>query len=98
MHKISIAAITMLAAAIAPGVGREPNTGVKVGNPRAGITLSEKMSRAARGGQLLQWFSTHPSSATRIDTIKNNLKDVMPLYEQATAALGCLITHTYPQK
>jgi len=54
--------------------------------------------RAARGGQLLQWFSTHPSSATRIDTIKNNLKDVMPLYEQATAALGCLITHTYPQK
>jgi len=30
-------------------VGREPNTGVKVGNPRAGITLSEKMSRAATG-------------------------------------------------
>src|SRR5262245_46089242 len=56
-------------------------------DPRAGVTLWEKMSRAARGGQPLQWFSTHPSSAARIDTIKNSLKDVMPLYERAKAAL-----------
>jgi predicted Zn-dependent protease len=56
-------------------------------DPRAGITLWEKMSRASQG-QPLEWFSTHPSSSTRIDAIKTNLKDVMPLYEAAKAKRG----------
>ena len=51
-------------------------------DPRAGITLWQKMSKAAKGAPP-QWLSTHPSGKTRIKTIKDNLKDVMPLYERA---------------
>jgi predicted Zn-dependent protease len=54
-------------------------------DPRAGITLWQKMSKAA-GGAPPQWLSTHPSGTTRIKTFRNNLKDVMPLYERARAA------------
>jgi predicted Zn-dependent protease len=54
-------------------------------DPRAGITLWQKMSRAA-GGTPPQWLSTHPSGQTRIRTFRNNLKDVMPLYESARGA------------
>ena len=53
-------------------------------DPRAGISLWEKMSRVGKG-QPPQWLSTHPSHTTRIDTIRANLPKVMPLYEQATA-------------
>lgn len=56
-------------------------------DPRAGITLWQKMTKAA-GGAPPQWLSTHPSGQTRIDTIKNNLKDVMPLYERAKGKRG----------
>ncbi len=51
-------------------------------NPTAGISLWEKMSKAGKG-QPPQWLSTHPSHTSRIDNIKKNLRDVMPLYEQA---------------
>ncbi|MCU0955656.1 MAG: M48 family metallopeptidase [Hyphomicrobium sp.] len=54
-------------------------------DPRAGITLWQKMSKAA-GGAPPQWLSTHPSGAARIKTFQDNLKDVMPLYEKARAA------------
>jgi predicted Zn-dependent protease len=53
-------------------------------DPAAGITLWEKMSAAAKGAPP-QWLSTHPASTTRIDTIRKNLKDVLPLYEEARA-------------
>jgi predicted Zn-dependent protease len=53
-------------------------------DPRAGITLWQKMSKAA-GGAPPQWLSTHPSGQTRIKTFQDNLKDVMPLYERAKA-------------
>jgi predicted Zn-dependent protease len=56
-------------------------------DPRAGVTLWQKMSQAAKG-QPMEWFSTHPSSTSRIDAIKANLKDVMPLYEAARAKKG----------
>lgn len=56
-------------------------------DPRAGITLWQKMSAASKGAPP-QWLSTHPSGATRIDTIKKNLPDVMPLYERAKARRG----------
>lgn len=51
-------------------------------DPRAGITLWEKMSAKAKGAPP-QWMSTHPSGTTRIDTIKKHLGEVMPLYEAA---------------
>ncbi len=51
-------------------------------DPSAGVTLWEKMSKAGKG-QPPQWLSTHPSHTSRIDNIKKNLKDVLPLYEQA---------------
>lgn len=54
-------------------------------NPASGITLWQKMSAASKN-QPPQWFSTHPSGPTRIDNIKNNLKDVLPLYEAARRA------------
>lgn len=53
-------------------------------DPRAGISLWEKMSKVGKG-QPPQWLSTHPSHTTRIDTIRSNLPKVMPLYEQASA-------------
>ncbi len=53
-------------------------------DPRAGITLWEKMSAKAKGAPP-QWMSTHPSGTTRIDTIKKHLDEVMPLYETAKA-------------
>ena len=56
-------------------------------DPRSGITLWKKMASASKGAPPA-WFSTHPSSATRITTIEKNLPDVMPLYEKAKAAKG----------
>lgn len=55
-------------------------------DPRAGITLWQKMARAATGAPPA-WL-THPSSKTRITTIEKNLPDVMPLYEKAKAERG----------
>ena len=54
-------------------------------NPAAGITLWEKMTAASRGAPP-QWLSTHPAGETRIKTIQDNLKDVLPIYERAKAA------------
>jgi predicted Zn-dependent protease len=54
-------------------------------DPRAGVTLWEKMSGASKGAPP-QWLSTHPSGSTRITTIKDHLKEVMPLYERAVVA------------
>jgi predicted Zn-dependent protease len=51
-------------------------------DPRAGISLWEKMAGATKG-QPPQWLSTHPAHSTRIDTIRQNLPKVMPLYEAA---------------
>ncbi len=53
-------------------------------DPRAGISLWEKMSQVGKG-QPPQWMSTHPSHKTRINTIRSNLPKVMPLYERAVA-------------
>ena len=56
-------------------------------DPRAGITLWEKMSSAAKGAPP-EWFSTHPAGSTRVDTIKTHLNEVLPLYEKAKAKKG----------
>ena len=51
-------------------------------DPRAGVTLWQKMSAANKGAPP-QWLSTHPSGTTRIGDIEANLPKVMPLYERA---------------
>ena len=51
-------------------------------DPRAGISLWQKMSAAAKGAPP-QWMSTHPASASRIQDIEANLPKVMHLYESA---------------
>ena len=56
-------------------------------DPRAGITLWQKMGAANKGAPP-QWLSTHPSSASRINEIKANLPKVMPLYERASKSVG----------
>ena len=51
-------------------------------DPRAGITLWQKMSSAG-GGSPLEFLSTHPSGPSRIEEIKAQLPAVMPIYEAA---------------
>jgi predicted Zn-dependent protease len=51
-------------------------------NPRAGVTLWQKMSAANKGAPP-QWMSTHPSGKTRIKDIEANLPKVERFYEQA---------------
>ena len=51
-------------------------------DPRAGVTLWQKMLRANKGAPP-QWLSTHPSGDTRIQDIQAKLPKVLPLYERA---------------
>ncbi len=51
-------------------------------NPRAGITLWQKMAAANKGAPP-QWLSTHPAGVTRIADMERNLPRVLPLYERA---------------
>ena len=51
-------------------------------DPRAGISLWQKMGAASKGAPP-QWLSTHPAGSTRIADIEANLPRVMPLYERA---------------
>jgi len=54
-------------------------------DPRAAVTLWQKMAAASRGAPP-QWLSTHPSGSTRIADIQKNLPKVLPLYERARRA------------
>ncbi len=56
-------------------------------DPRAGISLWQKMA-AANKGQPLEFLSTHPSGKTRIEDIQRQLPKVMPLYEGTAPAKG----------
>ena len=54
-------------------------------DPRAGISLWQKMSEASKG-EPPQFLSTHPSHASRIDNMRGSLPKVMPLFERVQAA------------
>lgn len=54
-------------------------------DPRAAITLWQKMGAASGGGAPPQWLSTHPSTETRIRDLQDYAQRVMPLFEQASA-------------
>lgn len=51
-------------------------------DPRAGVTLWQKMSEASKGAPP-QFLSTHPSGKTRIQDLSANLPRVEPLYARA---------------
>lgn len=54
-------------------------------DPRAAISLWEKMGKAGAGGGV-PLLSTHPSGPQRISGIQAKLPSVLPLYEQAKAS------------
>lgn len=51
-------------------------------DPRAGISLWQKMEKAGNGAPPA-WLSTHPAGTDRIAEIEQHLPEVMPLYEAA---------------
>lgn len=55
-------------------------------NPRAAVSLWEKMGQAGAGGGPV-FLSTHPSGPQRIAGLEAKMANVMPLYEQAKASL-----------
>ena len=52
-------------------------------DPRAGVSLWQKMSAAAQGAPP-QWLSTHPASTTRIADMRKQMERVLPLFARAT--------------
>jgi predicted Zn-dependent protease len=54
-------------------------------NPRAGVSLWQKMGAASKGAPP-EWLSTHPSGKARIAQIEAHLPEVLPLYERARKA------------
>ena len=52
-------------------------------DPRAGVTLWQKMAAATGGKAPPQWLSTHPAGADRIKDIQGRLPRVLPDFEAA---------------
>lgn len=52
-------------------------------DPRAAISLWEKMGRANSGSQPPQFLSTHPAPGNRIQALQALVPRMMPIYEQA---------------
>ena len=52
-------------------------------DPRAAISLWEKMAKNSSGGQPPKWLSTHPSHEDRISDLRVYAAKVMPLYQAA---------------
>lgn len=52
-------------------------------DPRAAVTLWQKMGAASQGNAPPEILSTHPSAASRISDLQAAAQKVMPLYEQS---------------
>lgn len=52
-------------------------------DPRAGVTLWQKMLKANSGGSPPTFLSTHPTEASRVQQIEELLPTVLPLYKAA---------------
>lgn len=55
-------------------------------DPRQSINLWQKMERASQGQQPIEFMSTHPSHATRIQDLEQHMPQAMTLFQQAQAA------------
>ncbi len=54
-------------------------------DPRQSIGLWQKMEQASQGRQPLEFMSTHPSHATRIQDLEQHMPQAMALFQQAQA-------------
>jgi predicted Zn-dependent protease len=52
-------------------------------DPRAGVTVWQKMINASQGGRPPEFLSSHPTDSSRIQAIQSLLPTVMPLYVAA---------------
>jgi predicted Zn-dependent protease len=52
-------------------------------DPRAGITLWQKMTNASQGNRPPEFLSSHPADASRVQQIEELLPTVLPLYRAA---------------
>jgi len=52
-------------------------------DPRAGISLWQKMIKAGQSGRVPELLSSHPAESTRIQRIESLLPAMLPLYEAA---------------
>jgi predicted Zn-dependent protease len=52
-------------------------------DPRFSISLWQKMEQATQGKQPVEFMSTHPSHATRIQNLEQHMPQAMGLYQQA---------------
>jgi len=55
-------------------------------DPSESVTLWQKMAQASQGAQPVEFLSTHPSHATRIDDLRTHLPKAMKIMQQAHAA------------
>jgi predicted Zn-dependent protease len=55
-------------------------------NPAESVTLWQKMAQASQGAQPVEFLSTHPSHATRIQDLQARLPRAQQLQQQANAA------------
>lgn len=51
-------------------------------DPRAAVTLWQKMGQLSGGSRNVEWLSTHPSPDTRIAELQRAAERVMPLYNK----------------
>ena len=54
-------------------------------DPRQSITLWQKMEQASQGQQPIEFMSTHPAHATRIQNLEQHMPQAMGLFQQAQA-------------
>jgi predicted Zn-dependent protease len=54
-------------------------------DPSQSITLWQKMDQASQGQQPIEFMSTHPAHATRIQQLQQHLPQAMALFQQAQA-------------
>ncbi len=55
-------------------------------DPRQSIGLWQKMDQASRGQQPVEFMSTHPSHATRIQDLEKHMPQAMAFFQQAQAS------------
>ena len=55
-------------------------------DPRQSIGLWQKMEQASQGQQPIEFMSTHPSHATRIQDLERHMPQAMGLFQQAQSA------------